>query len=428
MSAGAVRGGGAALLAAEADRALVTLEPELIRWRREVHAHPEPGFEEHATAALMVTGFGGLGLAVHTGIAGTGVVVDLDGALPGPRVLVRAELDALPVREATGLSFAADGPLGHLCGHDAHLAALAGVAAVLAARREALRGSVRFCLQPAEELLAGAAPMVEAGVLDRVDMALGAHVLSGVPYGTVSTNPGTVLAGADFFRLVVSGGAGHAGTPGQFADAILAAAHVMTALQPLAARETPIGEDLVVGIGSVHAGTAANAAPEDVILLGNIRWFASAVGEYARRRVVEVAAGVAGALGCSARLEWTGHAPVLANDPALAAIAEGAIAAAGLAAVVHAPPLAASDDFAEFSIRVPSVFLGVGCGTGASAPHHHPRFEIDERAVLLTARVECSVLLALLGNARHPAPPPTGGGDARRVPPSCEATQTPSVA
>ncbi|WP_369046226.1 M20 metallopeptidase family protein [Sinomonas sp. P10A9] len=386
-------------LAAGADRALAALEPELIRWRREIHAHPEPGFEEHATAELMAARLGGLGLAVRTGIAGTGVIADLDGALPGPRVLLRAELDALPVRETTGLEFAADGPAGHLCGHDAHLAALAGVAGVLAERCEALPGSVRFCLQPAEELLAGAAPMVAAGVLDGVGMALGAHVLSGVPYGTVSANPGTVLAGADFFRLVVIGGAGHAGTPGQFSDAILAAAHVMTALQSAAARETPMGEALVVAIGSVRAGTAANAAPEDAVLLGNLRWFDPALGEYARRRVAEVAAGVAGALGCSTRLEWTGHAPVLANDAALAATAEAAIGAAGLATVVHAPPLSASDDFAEFSTRVPGVFLGVGCGTGASAPHHHPMFAIDERAVLLTARVECRVLLALLGTA-----------------------------
>ncbi|AMM34396.1 putative Metallocarboxypeptidase [Sinomonas atrocyanea] len=386
----------AAALAAEADRRLVELEPQLVRLRRDFHAHPELGFEEHRTAAEVARLLGDLGLSVRTGVGRTGVVGDLEGAPSGPRILVRAELDALPVREAPGSEFAADGSAAHLCGHDAHLAALLGVATVLAAHRDALPGSVRFCFQPAEELLAGAAAMLADGVLDGVDAALTAHVLAALPYGTVAINPGPVLSGADFFRATVSGGAGHAGTPGQYADAVLASAHITAVLQALVARETPAGELLVVGIGSVHGGDAANAAPEDVALLGNVRWEDPAAGARAVRRVGEIFSGVAGALGCRARVEWTGHAPVLANSPRLASAVRAVIEQDALAEIVEIPPQTASDDFAEFSQRVPGLFLGVGCGGPGHAAHHHPRFDIDERAVLGTARILCRALLRLV--------------------------------
>ncbi|WP_422935200.1 M20 metallopeptidase family protein [Sinomonas sp. P47F7] len=380
----------------EADRALVALEPKLIAVRRELHAHPEVGFDVSRTAGRLAEALESMGLSMRTGVGGTGVIADLEGAHDGPRILLRAELDALPVREATGLAFAATGTAAHVCGHDVHLAAVLGVAEVLAAHRDSLAGGVRFCLQPAEELLAGAAPMVADGVLDGIDGALGAHVLSALPYRTVSVNPGVVLAGADFFRVTVSGGAGHAGTPGQFADGILAAAHITTALQAVVARETPVGELLVIGVGAVHGGNAANAAPEEVTLLGNVRWLDVATAGRARRRIEEVCSGVAAALGCRVTVEWTGHAPVLANRPELAAMAREAIQTDGLADVAEIPPLTASDDFAEFSARVPGLFLGIGCGGPGSAPHHHPLFTVDERAVLLMARVLFRALGGLL--------------------------------
>lgn len=391
------------VLTASLDQTLVALEPELIALRRDIHAHPELGFQEHRTAALVSDALRGLGLTVRTGIGGTGVLADLDGSLPGPRVLVRAELDALPVHESMEREFAARGPAAHLCGHDAHLAAVLGVARVLTACRESLRGSVRFCFQPAEELLAGAVATLADGALDGVEGAITAHLLAWLPYGTVSVNTGPVLSGADFFRATVSGGAGHAGTPGQFADAVLATAHVITALQALAARETPPGTLLVVGIGSVRGGEAANAAPEDVVLLGNVRWLDPEVGATAVRRVGVVCQGIAEALGCRASVEWTGHAPVLANDGGLAAEARAAIA--DIATVVDLTPSTASDDFAEFSTRVPGLLLGVGCGGSGHAPHHHPRFDIDERAILTIARVLSRTLLRLLrcdGDRRLP--------------------------
>ncbi|WP_235779851.1 M20 metallopeptidase family protein [Sinomonas notoginsengisoli] len=380
-------------VASRVDRELAEREAALVRLRRQFHGHPELGFEERWTAATVARLLGRLGLVVRNGVGRTGVVADLEGGSPGPRILVRAELDALPVREAAGEEFAATSGTAHACGHDAHLAALIGIAEVLAHHREELRGSVRFCFQPAEELLAGAAGMISDGVLEGVDAALGAHVLAALPYGTVAVNSGPVLSGADFFRATVAGGAGHAGTPGQFADAIVAAAHACTALQALVARETSPGELLVAGIGSVRGGNAANAAPEEVALLGNLRWLETEVERRAMHRVEEVFSGVAGALGCSALVEWTGHAPVLANSPRLASAARESIEADGLAAVIEMPPLTASDDFAEFSQRVPGLFLGIGSGGPGYPPHHHPAFRVDERAVLGTARVLCRSLL-----------------------------------
>ncbi|WP_138419248.1 M20/M25/M40 family metallo-hydrolase [Sinomonas gamaensis] len=172
-------------VATAVERNLAALEPKLVALRRDIHAHPETGFDVARTAGLLAGELRELGLTVRTGVAGAGVVADLEGMRPGPRILVRAELDALPIREASGLEFAARGRAAHLCGHDLHLAAALGLADVLAGLRESLAARVRFCLQPAEELLAGALPMVAEGVLEGVDAVLGAHVLSALPLGTV---------------------------------------------------------------------------------------------------------------------------------------------------------------------------------------------------------------------------------------------------
>lgn len=395
-----------AALARAADHSLVVLEPALLALRRELHTRPEVGFDVGNTAGLLAGKLQDLGLPVRSGIGGAGVVADLKGAAPGHRVLVRAELDALPIPEESGLDFAATGSAAHLCGHDLHLAALFGVAAVLTGIRASLPGCVRFCLQPAEELLAGAAPMLADGVLDGVDCVLAAHVLSGLPFGTVAINSGPMLAGADFFRVMVSGAAGHAGTPRQLADAILASAHITTALQTLAVSGSLPGQLLVIAIGAVEGGYAANAAPESVTLLGNVRWFGAALGQEACRRVEDICTGVAGALGCRARVAWTGHAPALVNDPGLAALARGAIRELGECEVVGTQPLTASDDVAELFVRVPGLYLGIGCGGQGAAAHHHPRFEADERAVLLMARVLCRTLLGLVRQRANGAPGP----------------------
>ena len=180
-----------------------------------------------------------VGLSVRQGVAGTGVLAELEGEAPGPRLLIRADMDALPIAESTGREFSSTAPgVMHACGHDAHVAAAVGAATILAELRGDLAGSVRFCFQPAEEVLSGAAAMIDAGALDGVDRVLGGHVLSMFPPGTVLNVPGPFLAGADFFELAVIGRAGHAGMPSSIVDPVLAAAQVVSALQAIVARET----------------------------------------------------------------------------------------------------------------------------------------------------------------------------------------------
>jgi len=266
------------------------LEPDLIALRRDLHRHPELGFAEERTASIMAQAMQRLGLRVHTGVGGTGVVADLQGERSGPVLLIRAELDALAITETAGRDFTSTTPgVMHACGHDAHMNALVGTAMILSEMRARLSGTVRFCFQPAEEILAGAEQMISDGATEGVDFVLGAHVLSTVPFGTVVSVPGPFLSGADFFKLRVIGSAGHGGMPHLSVDAIFAAAQVVTALQSIVARETAPSTTLVVSINAIEGGSAANIVAEEVVLRGNARWFSETERQRVLRRIPEVA-------------------------------------------------------------------------------------------------------------------------------------------
>ena len=266
------------------------LEPDLIALRRDLHRHPELGFAEERTASIMAQAMQRLGLRVHTGVGGTGVVADLQGERSGPVLLIRAKLDALAITETAGRDFTSTTPgVMHACGHDAHMSALVGTAMILSEMRARLSGTVRFCFQPAEEILAGAEQMISDGATEGVDFVLGAHVLSTVPFGTVVSVPGPFLSGADFFKLRVIGSAGHGGMPHLSVDAIFAAAQVVTALQSIVARETAPSTTLVVSINAIEGGSAANIVAEEVVLRGNARWFSETERQRVLRRIPEVA-------------------------------------------------------------------------------------------------------------------------------------------
>lgn len=364
------------------------LEPDLVSLRRDVHRHPELAFAETRTAALIADRLGSLGLRVHTGVGGTGVLADLDGVGTGPMLLIRADLDALPVMERTGLDYASAVPgVMHACGHDAHVAALLGAATILADERASLHGTVRLCFQPAEEILRGAEAVIAGGAMEGVDQVLGMHVLSALPFGTVTAGAGEFLSGADFFEIRIAGAAGHAGMPHLCVDPIVAAAHVVTALQSIVAREIRPGDRLVVSVAAVNGGAAANVAVEEVTLLGNVRWFDQSVRERALERIRTVTEGVCSALRTRSAFRLTAYTPVTANGKHQADVIREVVAATRRARIVESAPITASDDFAYFLQRAPGVFVGIGAGGPASAPHHHPRFAIDERAIALTAEV-----------------------------------------
>ena len=372
------------------------LEPDLVRLRRDLHRHPELAFAERRTASIVRERLEALGLVVRSGVGGTGVVADLDGTEPGPRVLVRADMDAIPVTERTGLEYSSTTPgVMHACGHDAHVAALIGAATMLT-DMPGLPGSIRFCFQPGEELLTGARRMIADGVMEGVDAVLGAHLLSPVPFGTVSVAHGAFLAGGDLFELRVIGKAGHGGTPQSSIDPIFAAAQVVCALQSVVARETRPGEPLVVSINAIQGGSAANVTVEAVTLRGTIRWFAPTERERGLARIEAIARGIGEALRVRIEFEVLGGAPVTSNVPEYAALVDEAVTESGRATVVDGGPITATDDVAYLLDMVPGAFFLVGAGGPSAVPHHHPAFEIDERAIGLMSEVLARAAIKVL--------------------------------
>jgi len=349
-------------------QSVARLEPDLVLLRRDLHRHPELAFTERRTASIVRERLEALGLAVRPGVGGTGVVADLEGTTSGPRVLVRADMDALPIMEQTGLEYSSTTPgVMHACGHDAHVSALIGTATALAEMRE-LPGSIRFCFQPGEELLTGARRMIADGVMDGVDAVLGAHLLSPIPFGTVSMAHGPFLAGGDLLELRVLGKAGHGGTPQSSIDPVYAAAQVITALQSIVARETRPGEPLVVSINAIQGGSAANVTVEAVTLRGTIRWFAATERERVLARIEAIARGVGEALRVRIEFEVLGGAPVTSNVPAYAALVDEAVTESGRATSVDGGPITATDDVAYLLDMAPGAFFAVGGRSRCRSP------------------------------------------------------------
>ena len=380
--------------------AIDLLEADLVTLRRDLHRHPELGHEEVRTAGVVAERMTALGLHVRTGVGGTGVLADLAGSKPGATLLIRADMDALPVTETTGHDFASKTRgVMHACGHDAHVAALVGAATILTESRDRLAGKVRFCFQPAEELLDGASAMISDGAMDGVDQVLGAHVFSIAPYGTVVSMAGPMLAGADAFELRIVGKAGHGGMPQLSVDPIYAAAQVVTALQSIVARETRPGEPLVVSIAAIEGGRAFNVVVDEVTLRGTVRWFSTAERHRALERIPVIAQGVCDALRAEAEFKVIGSVPVTANVAENVEILEAAVEETGRAVAVNPGPITGSEDFSRFLELAPGVFFGVGAGGPEAAPHHHHAFDIDERAIALTAEVFVRTALRKLAPA-----------------------------
>jgi amidohydrolase len=306
-------------------------------------------------------------------------------------------MDALPVTEQSSRDFASKVPgVMHACGHDAHVSALLGAATLLSARRRKLAGRVRFAFQPAEEICGGARAMIADGVLDGVDRALAAHVASPAPFGVVMSRPGPFMAGVDAFELTVHGKAGHGGMPQSAVDPVFAAAQVLVALQSIVARETRPGEPVVVTIGAIEGGRAPNVVVDQVTLRGTVRWFH--VTERARvlTRIQEIAAGVCAGLRARSEFKVLYSSPVTTNETASVDLIQAAVAATGRASVLDPGTFTSSEDFSEFLDLVPGCMICVGSGGPSAAPHHHHAFDLDERAIGLTAEIFTRAALSML--------------------------------
>jgi amidohydrolase len=369
-------------LRAAADR----LAPRLVAWRRDLHRHPELGFEEHRTARLVADELSRLGFEVRTGLAVTGVLGLLRSSAGGrdAGVLLRADMDALPVQEVAGREYgsAVDGRM-HACGHDAHTAMLLGAATLLAERRALLQRDLLVCFQPAEEI-GGAKRMIEEGALDWVPVGavFGLHVWSGFPCGTAHLRVGPLMAAQDEFTARLIGRGGHGALPHRALDPIVAAAHAIAALQTVVSRSVDPIEPAVVTVGSVHAGSAANVIPAEARLAGTLRSFDGEVRRTLRRRVREVLDGSARAAGCRLEFELREGYPAVVNDAGAVEHARRAASAVfGPANVREPAPLAAAEDFAYFLERERGAFVFLGAGNaerGIVAPHHSGEFDIDE--------------------------------------------------
>ena len=372
--------------------------------RRDLHQHPELGFQEVRTAGIVADTLRDLGLQVTTGVAKTGVVGLLEGARPGPTVLVRFDMDALPVQEETGAPYASQVPgVMHACGHDGHVAMGLTVARLLAARRASLAGRVKFIFQPAEEGLGGAEGMVAEGVLKdpRPDVVLGMHLWNERPLGWLGVTDGPTMAAADRLLITVQGKGGHGAAPHLTIDPVVTAAHLVTALQTVVARNVDPLATAVLSVTRVRAGEAFNVIPPQAELEGTIRTFEPAVRETVLQRVQEIAQGVAQAFGARSDVEIQRLTPPVINNPGIAkrirTVARRLFPDAEISATERTM---GSEDFAFFMEDIPGCYFFVGSANeakGLTYGHHHPKFDFDEEALWRGAALMAGAVWMLLG-------------------------------
>ncbi len=376
----------------------------LIATRRDLHAHPELGFEERRTSALVVARLERLGYAVRAAVGKTGVVAVRDGGGDTKRcVLIRADMDALPIEEANDLPHRSRHPgKMHACGHDGHVAIGLEVARRLHATY--LPGIVKFAFQPAEEISQGAAAMIADGALEapRVHAAFGLHLWNDLPTRTIGLMPGPVMASVDEFAITILGRGGHAAAPHQTVDPVLIAAHVVTGLQSLVSRRRNPFEEGVVSVTQVSAGHAFNVIPGRAELHGTVRAFGGKFFEEAPALVEETAQGIAAAFGATVEVRYSRLSKPLVNDePMTALMREAAVEIVGQDNVISGIRTMGGEDMSFFLAQVPGAFAFVGSAPPAkqTSPHHSPMFDIDEEALVIGAELLTRTVVRFLESA-----------------------------
>jgi len=403
-----------------AAKELQRLQPRMVEWRRDLHQHPELGTHEVRTARLVADQLRALGLQPKTGIARTGVIAILKGGRPGPRIAIRADMDALPVTEQTGLPFASKvtgdyrgQPVGvmHACGHDAHVAMLLGVASAMAAMKDELPGEVMFVFQPAEEGPPnageefGAALMLKQGIFTdfKPDAVFGLHVWAGLPVGKVGTRSGALMASADEWTLTVHGKQTHGSRPWDGVDPITLGAQILLGTQSIIARQVNIAATpVVLTAGQFQSGVRFNIIPDEARLVGTLRTFDPVVREDVIARFRRTAEDFAHAGGGSAELEVVNNAPATINDPALAQRGRASLEnALGADNVVEMPLVTVAEDFSQYATAAPIFFFFVGSTSAgidpATAPiNHSPQFLLDEQSLQVGSKAMLQVALDYL--------------------------------
>ncbi|OXM86210.1 amidohydrolase [Paenibacillus rigui] len=364
------------------------LQPKLVELRRKLHSYPELSMQEVETTRTIAELLAAEGIKLLPMDLPVGVLAEVSGPVPGPTVALRADIDALPVQEETGLPFASTvaGKM-HACGHDFHTAGMVGAALLLHRFAEQMKGTVRILFQPAEEKGTGAKAMIGAGALEGVKAIFGMHNKPELPVGTIGLLPGPLMASVDGFRIRVNGKGGHAAIPHRAIDPIVAASAIVGSLQTVVSRSLSPFDSAVLSICSFHAGTTWNVIPDQAVLDGTVRTFDPEVRRSIPQLLERLAAGIASGYGAEIDLSWYAGIPSVTNDPAMVDIVREAAGALDLQ-VTEAQRSSGGEDFAHYQEQVPGCFLWMG--TSGTEEWHHPRFTLNEDAL-----VPSSALFAL---------------------------------
>lgn len=358
----------------------------MVEMRRYFHENPEPSTEEYNTSAKIKEELDKMGIS-YVSAAGTGVIGTIQGGKPGKTVALRADMDALQVKECTGLPFASKKEgLMHACGHDGHIASLLGAAKILNEIKDEIQGTVKLFFQPAEETAWGAKKMIEEGALEDVDGVFGIHIWADIELGKISVEAGPRMASTDLFRIKVTGKGGHGSLPHQGVDAVVAGSAIVMNLQSIVSREISPLETAVVSVGQIKSGSRFNVIAPEAFMDGTTRAFSAEVRGKFHGMIDRIAKNTAAAYRAEAVTEYEYLVPVTINDERCSKIAEEAVRETfGEEALTTFPKITGSEDFSYFSNEREGVLCFVGTGTENYYPHHHPKFSVDERALPVAA-------------------------------------------
>ncbi len=370
---------------------------EIIETRRQFHVIPELGFEENETAQAIADRLIAAGLEVETGIGKTGLVGVLKGAKPGPTLMIRADIDGLPVDELTGLEFASTNGRMHACGHDGHITMAITAAEILAGLKDQLAGTLIFVFQPAEEVVMGALAMIDDGLFEKypADRVIGTHLWNQIPTGTIGVNRATVFASADQFRLTVHGKGGHGAMPHTTIDPVAAIAEIISTAQTVVSREVPPNDMGVLTFGQIHGGSAPNVIADSVTVEGTVRAYKPETRILIMQALERIASNVAAAMRASTSFERIHGAPPVINDPEVAAwVTQQAGLVVGEGNAKEWEPVSVGDDMAEFNDRIPGVYFLLGAAHDDARVaergiegHHNAKFDWNEDCLPLGVEV-----------------------------------------
>jgi len=375
------------------EQSLPSIYPEMVNWRRYLHQHPELSFHEKETSAWIAAQLRSIGCEVQEKVGGYGIVARIRGSKPGPVIALRADIDALPIQDEKSCEYASTVPgVMHACGHDAHTATMLGIAKLYMSKIDDIAGERRLLFQPAEEVTPGGAlAMIADGALEDVEAIYGVHLWTPLAYGKVATRSGPFMASADEFYVNIKGKGGHGGLPHETIDTVMIGSALVQSLQTIVSRNMNPLEPAVVSVGSFQAGATANVIAEQCQLKGTVRAFNEEVRLQIRERLEKLVSHTGQMYGADAQIEYRNGYPPVINDPDEAErFFKVGTEQFGQESTEQSTHIMAGEDFTYYLQQVKGCFMFVGAGNeqcGAVYPHHHPRFDLDERAMLISARL-----------------------------------------